>query len=88
VLPNTLCVLFPDTTGAEVLAGAAGELAASTGSACHAGEIEPSAVLLAMGLDPQRARGSVRLTVGRSTTPGDVDRAASVLTAAWRSART
>ena len=47
-------------------AGGAPELAASTGSACHAGNTSASAVILAMGVDPDEALGSVRLTLGRT----------------------
>ncbi|HEY3005498.1 MAG TPA: cysteine desulfurase family protein [Kribbellaceae bacterium] len=45
----------------------------STGSACNAGVAEPSHVLLAMGYDDERARGSLRFTLGHTTTRGDVD---------------
>lgn len=77
-LPNTLMVIAPGRLGAEVLGAAAG-LAASTGSACHAGEHTPSATLLAMGIEHEAALGALRLSLGRSTTMEDVDRAASVL---------
>ena len=85
-LPNTLNVSLEGVDGAEVLARAP-EVAASTGSACHAGRTEPSAVLLAMGLSERRALGAVRLTLGRSTTGEDVDRAAAALIAAGEAAR-
>jgi cysteine desulfurase len=45
----------------------------STGSACNAGVAEPSHVLLAMGYDDERARGSLRFTLGHTTTRGEVD---------------
>ena len=51
----------------------------STGSACTTGSAEPSHVLLAMGIDPDRAHGALRLTVGRGTTVADVERATEVL---------
>jgi cysteine desulfurase len=85
-LPNTLNVSLEGADGAEVLA-LAPEVAASTGSACHAGRTEPSAVLLAMGLTERRALGAVRLSLGRSTTEQDVDRAAAALVRAGRAAR-
>jgi cysteine desulfurase len=66
-LPNTLNVSFPGARGSAVLA-AAPEVAASTGSACHEGGERPSAVLLAMGVEPMTALGAVRLSLGRSTT--------------------
>jgi len=83
-LPNTLNVRFPNCTGNAVLAAAGDSVAASTGSACHSGDITPSAVILAMGVSPEVARGSVRLTLGRGTTQADIDRAADALIAAWR----
>ena len=85
-LPNTLNVSFPDVDG-EVLLAATPAIAASTGSACHAGRTEPSAVLLAMGLSRERALGAVRLSLGRDTSEADVEQAASALTAAWRRLR-
>jgi cysteine desulfurase len=56
-------LLLLDARGIEV----------STGSACNAGVAEPSHVLLAMGYDDQRARGSLRFTLGRTSTRADVD---------------
>ena len=82
-LPNTLNVRFPGVTGDAVLA-AAPEIAASTGSACHAGRESASAVVLAMGVAPDEAIGSVRLTLGRGTTKDDVMRAAESLVRSWR----
>ncbi len=77
-LPNTLNVRFPGVSGDALLAGAP-EVAASTGSACHAGNTRASAVVLAMGVPGDEAVGSVRLTLGRHTTEVDVERAAQVL---------
>jgi len=51
---------------------------ASTGSACTSGSAEPSHVLLAMGIDPLAAHGSLRLTVGRGTTAAQVERSIEV----------
>jgi cysteine desulfurase len=82
-LPNTLNVRFPGATGSAVLAGAP-EIAASTGSACHDGHEAASAVILAMGIAPADAVGSVRLTLGRSTTEDDIARAATALVRSWR----
>jgi cysteine desulfurase len=84
-LPNTLNVRFPRATGSSVLAGAP-EVAASTGSACHDGHESASAVILAMGVSPGDAVGSVRLTLGRGTTADDVERAAAALARSWRRA--
>src|SRR5450830_282365 len=82
-LPNTLNVSFPGVWGSAILA-AAPELAASTGSACHAGGETPSEVLLAMGLDPSIALGAVRLSLGRGTTKQQVAEAAEALVRAYR----
>jgi len=82
-LPNTLNVRFPRATGDAVLTGAP-EIAASTGSACHEGHDSASAVILAMGVAPEDALGSVRLTLGRGTTEDDVERASEALVRSWR----
>lgn len=50
-----------------------GHLTATTGSACTAGVAEPSHVLLAMGADDSRARGSLRFSLGHTSTQPDVD---------------
>ena len=55
------------------------EVAASLGSACHAGHEAMSPVLAAMGLAPEVARGAVRFSVGWPTTRTDVEEAASML---------
>jgi len=86
-LPNTLNVRFPRASGEAVLAGAP-EVAASTGSACHEGHERASSVILAMGVTPDEALGSVRLTLGRGTTEGDVERAAEALSRSWRHIKT
>jgi len=85
-LPNTLNVRFPDAVGSRLLA-AAPEIAASTGSACHEGQEQASAVILAMGIPSAEAVGSVRLTLGRHTTLEEVDKAATSLARAWRACR-
>jgi cysteine desulfurase len=80
-LPQTLNVSIDGVRGHELLA-AVPEVAASTGSACHAGEDAPSPVLTAMGLGPERAMGAVRLSLGRWTTADDVVAAAELLAGA------
>jgi cysteine desulfurase len=82
-LPNTLNVRFPKVSGNALLGGAP-EIAASTGSACHDGRDSASAVILAMGVPPEQAVGSVRLTLGRGTTQDDVEQAAEALVRSWR----
>jgi cysteine desulfurase len=77
-LPNTLNVSIDGVRGHELLAAAPG-VAASTGSACHSGIHTPSPVLTAMGLDADRALAAVRLSLGRWSTPADVETAAEEL---------
>jgi cysteine desulfurase len=77
-LPNTLNVNFRGQIGAELLARVP-EIAASTGSACHEGQVALSPVLKAMGVPPEIGREAVRLSVGRYTTEDEVDRAAELL---------
>lgn len=79
-LPNTLNVSFDGVEGEVVLASLDLEgVSVSSGSACTAGSLEPSHVLLAMGLAPERARGAVRFSLGRGTTQADVDHVADLL---------
>jgi cysteine desulfurase len=80
-LPNTLSIAIPGRRGLDVLA-ACPDLAASTGSACHTGEINPSAVLVAMGVPDHVAAGAIRLSLGRHTTTEQIVAAALALTGA------
>lgn len=78
-LPNTLNVSFVNRNGADILARLDG-VAASTGSACHAGRIELSPVLKAMGVPPEIGMGAVRFSLGRSTTAEEIDEVVELLT--------
>ena len=80
-LPNTLMIAVPGRIGADVLAAAIG-MAASTGSACHAGVHTPAQTLIEMGIDADLAVGALRLSLGRATTEADVVTAADSITAA------
>jgi cysteine desulfurase len=73
-VPNTTNLYF-DGIEAEALVIALDlkGFAVSTGSACSSGAVEPSHVLIAMGLSPERARASVRFSLGRSNTAEQVD---------------
>jgi len=62
-------------------------IAASTGSACSSGKLEPSHVLLAIGLKPAKIRGSLRLTLGRWTKEGEIDYVLEVLPRAIKNLR-
>lgn len=81
-LPNTLNLSFPGASGWDLLAGA-DALAASTGSACHAGNHAVSGVLAAMGFTRERAVGAIRLSLGRFTTETEIGIAAQALITAW-----
>jgi cysteine desulfurase len=75
-LPSTLNVSFLGISGVELMAGVP-EVAASLGSACHAGQESISPVLAAMGVSAAVARGAVRFSVGRPTTREEVEAAAA-----------
>jgi cysteine desulfurase len=71
-LPNTLSVSFVGKVGSEILARLDG-VAASTGSACHAGRVELSAVLEAMGVPADVGMGAIRFSLGRATRRDEID---------------
>jgi cysteine desulfurase len=79
-LPNHASFVFRGVDGNELLMrlDLLG-LAASSGSACKTGDPKPSSVLLALGLAPEWALGSLRITVGRQTTDAHIDRLLEVL---------
>ncbi len=80
---NTTNIAFP-TLEAEALLLLLSErgVAASAGAACSSGSLEPSPVLLAMGVPDRLAHGSIRLSLSRDTTQDEVDRAADAIAAA------
>ena len=82
-LPNFASCSFADRKGEDVLLALdiAG-IAASSGSACASGSLDPSHVLLAMGLSLDEALGSLRLTTCYATTDEDISRARDIITAA------
>jgi cysteine desulfurase len=72
-LPNNASFVIEGVEGGDLVAALDLEgIAASTGSACTTGSAEPSHVLLAMGIEPEAAHGSLRLTLGRGNTEEDV----------------
>lgn len=79
-VPNTTNLSFEGVDAESLLMALdlAG-VAVSTGAACAAGAVEPSHVLRAMGLRPERVQGSLRFSLGRFTTAEDVDYAASAV---------
>src|SRR5579863_559960 len=81
-VPNTANIHFDHIEGeALIIALDLKGLAVSTGAACSSGAIEPSHVLLAMGLRPDQARASIRFSLGKQNTEDDVDFALSLIPA-------
>jgi cysteine desulfurase len=79
-VPNTSSIYFDGIEGeALVIALDLKGLAVSTGAACSSGAIEPSHVLTAMGMPPERARGSLRFSLGKQNTEEDVEFALSMI---------
>jgi cysteine desulfurase len=87
-LPGNAHFSFPGCEGdALLLLLDAQGVSCSTGSACSAGVAQPSHVLLAMGADDDRARSSLRFTLGHTSTPAEVDALLAALPAAVERAR-
>lgn len=79
-VPNTTNIRFDHIEGeALVIALDLKGLAVSTGAACSSGAIEPSHVLVAMGLRPDQARASIRFSLGKQTTESDIEFALNVV---------
>jgi cysteine desulfurase len=83
-LPNTLSVSFRGVEANTLLSGIGDHVAASAGAACHAGEVDVSAVLRAMKVPVEWAMGTVRFSVGRGTTTGEIDRTVAMVAEAVR----
>jgi cysteine desulfurase len=79
-LPNNVNVSVDFVEGESLLLNLDLEgICASTGSACSSASLEPSHVLLALGLSPEQAHGSLRFTFGRENTEADTERVLEVL---------
>jgi cysteine desulfurase len=79
-LPNSASFVIEGIEGGDLVAALDLEgIEASTGSACTTGSVDPSHVLLAMGIDEAVAHGSLRLTLGSETTAADVERTIGVV---------
>jgi len=83
-LPNTLNVSFPHASGASLLLRLEKEVAASTGSACHAGKETPSQTLKAMGISDEDALSSLRISMGRTNTESQIRKAAAAIVKAYK----
>lgn len=82
-IPGNLNLTFPARTAADLMA-AIPDLCVSTGSACSSAEVEPSYVLKSLGLSDDAAGRTLRIGIGRFTSPADIDFAAAALSAAHR----
>ena len=80
-LPQIINISFRFTEAEALLSRLHRRLAVSTGSACSSADLEPSHVLLAMGLDREDARAAVRVSLGRDTTAAELQEAAQLLIA-------
>jgi cysteine desulfurase len=84
-IPNTLNLTFPGVLGESMLIALDLEgVEVSMGSACAAGAVEPSHVLLAMGRSADEARSSLRISLGWSTTAEEIARAGEIIPRVWR----
>ncbi|MBE3602025.1 cysteine desulfurase [bacterium] len=84
-VPNTLNLTFPGVLGESLLMALDLEgVEASMGSACAAGAVEPSHVLVAMGRTASAARSSLRISLGWSTTDEEIAFAAATIARVWR----
>ncbi len=86
-LPNTTSVSFLDLEANRILEAIGLTVAASAGAACHADRVDVSHVLTAMQVPERWAKGTLRFTTGRMTTPEEIDRALSAIVDAVRTLR-
>jgi len=88
-IPNTTNLSFESVDGESIVLGLdLHGICISTGSACSTGEPEPSHVLLAMGLSPNQAQGSIRISLGKATREEDIDAAIQALSETVKKLRT
>jgi Cysteine sulfinate desulfinase/cysteine desulfurase and related enzymes len=86
-IPGNLSICFDGVDAEALIIAVKNRLAISTGSACTSSSIEPSHVLLGIGLDEKDAESTVRITLGRFTTEDEVAEAVDILTAAVKKMR-
>ncbi|MEK0447426.1 MAG: hypothetical protein RLZZ399_2747, partial [Verrucomicrobiota bacterium] len=83
-LPNTTNVTFPSSDSESLLMALDLEgICASSGSACMVGSLQPSHVLMAMGISPARANRSLRFSLCRTLTETDIDQAVVKVGRVW-----
>jgi cysteine desulfurase len=79
-LPNTCCACFAGLSSEPLLLLLSENgICVSSGAACSSGSLEPSRVVLAMGIEPHVGQGQVRFSLGRFNTTADIDRLFEVL---------
>lgn len=78
-LPNTAHISFPYVDGSTLLTALSHQIAVSNGSACNSASVEPSHVLLAMGVDRSLAYASLRLSLGKHTSEEEVEKAIEII---------
>jgi cysteine desulfurase len=81
-LPNTINLRIPGISSHDLVEKIKDDVAISTGSACHAGNYTPSAVLRNMGLSDEEALSSVRLSTGKDNTEEEIRKAIGIITGA------
>jgi cysteine desulfurase len=86
-LPNTLNLSFKGLEANRILEEIGLEVAVSAGAACHSDTVGISHVLKAMGVSLEWAKGSLRFSLGRMTTAGEIDRATEIVTTAVKKLR-
>jgi cysteine desulfurase len=80
-LPNTSSISFPGKE-ANVIVASSVQVAVSAGAACHAGDVQISHVLMAMGVPQKYAMGTIRFSMGRQTSGAEIERASAAFRAA------
>ncbi len=78
-LPNTVHISFPFVDGTTLLTALSKQIAVSNGSACNSASVEPSHVLIAMGVERSLAYASLRLSIGRYTNESDIEKAIEIV---------
>lgn len=86
-LPNTVNISVRGVDAADLLERLGERVAASSGSACHAGSRKPSSILLSMGISEQDALSSIRLSTGKDNTEKEIMEAIDIISASIETLR-